>query len=62
MVVELSNWNGKVIKISRIEVADCDCKDIQEPDVYFLFCKDEDNEQGSTVYIREIENFKERQI
>lgn len=59
VTAELSNWNGKAIKIPRIEVADCNCKNIQEPDVYFLFCKDEDNDTDS-VYIGEAENVKER--
>ncbi len=52
------NWNGKAIKIPRIEVADCKREDIQEPGVYFLFCKEEDN--SDSVYIGESENVKER--
>lgn len=28
VTAELSNWNGKAIKIPRIEVADCNRKDI----------------------------------
>ena len=58
IIAELSNWNGKAIKIPRIEVADCKRDDIQEPGVYFLFCKEEDN--SDSVYIGESENVKER--
>ena len=58
IIAELSNWNGKAIKIPRIEVADCKREDIQEPGVYFLFCKEEDN--SDSVYIGESENVKER--
>ena len=43
IIAELSNWNGKAIKIPRIEVADCKRDDIKEPGIYFLFCKEEDN-------------------
>lgn len=59
VTAELSNWNGKAVKIPRIEVADCMRKDIQEPGVYFLFCKDDENNKDS-VYIGEAENVKER--
>lgn len=60
IIAELSNWNGKAIKIPRIEVSDCKRDDIQEPGVYFLFCKEEDN--SDSVYIGESENVKERLI
>ena len=59
VTAELSNWNGKAIKIPRIEVSDCKRDDIQEPGVYFLFCKDEENDEDS-VYIGEAENVKDR--
>lgn len=36
VTAELSNWNGKAIKIPRIEVSDCKRDDIQEPGVYFF--------------------------
>ena len=36
VTAELSNWNGKAIKIPRIEVADCKRADLTEPGVYFL--------------------------
>lgn len=60
IIAELSNWNGKAIKIPRIEVADCKRDDIQEAGVYFLFCKEEDN--SDSVYIGESENVKERLV
>lgn len=55
---ELSNWNGKAIKIPRIEVPGCMREDIQQPGVYFLFCKEDDN--SDAVYIGEAENVRER--
>lgn len=60
IIAELSNWNGKAIKIPRIEVLDCKRDDIAEPGVYFLFCKEEDN--SDSVYIGESENVKERLV
>lgn len=57
-IAELSNWNGKAIKIPRIEVADCALEDLEQAGVYFLFCK-EDSESDS-VYIGESENIKDR--
>lgn len=60
IIAELSNWNGKAIKIPRIEVLECKRDDIKEPGVYFLFCKEEDN--SDSVYIGESENVKERLV
>ena len=60
ITAELSNWNGKAIKIPRIEVASCARDDITQAGVYFLFCK-EDNGMDS-VYIGEAENVKERLV
>ena len=60
ITAELSNWNGKAIKIPRIEVADCDRDDIKGPGVYFLFCKGEDD--SDSVYIGESETIKDRLI
>ena len=60
IIAELSNWNGKAIKIPRIEVQDCKRDDITEPGIYFLFCKEEDN--SDSVYIGESENVKERLV
>ena len=60
ITAELSNWNGKAIKIPRIEVAECNRNDIKGPGVYFLFCKDED--EADAVSIGESENVKDRLI
>ena len=60
ITAELSNWNGKAIKIPRIEVADCNRDDIKGPGVYFLFCKEED--ESDSVYIGESETIKDRLI
>lgn len=60
ITAELSNWNGKAIKIPRIEVASCNRDDMTQAGVYFLFCKDD---YGSdSVYIGEAENVKERLV
>jgi len=56
VAAELSNWNGKAIKIPRIKVKDSERKDITLPGVYFLFCDD------GSVYIGESENVKERLV
>ena len=55
---ELSNWNGKAIKIPRIELPDCSREDINQPGVYFLFCKEDDD--TDSVYIGESENVRDR--
>ena len=60
ITAELSNWNGKAIKIPRIEVADCKRDDIKGPGVYFLFCKDEND--TDSVYIGESESVQDRLI
>jgi hypothetical protein len=60
ITAELSNWNGKAIKIPRIEVAACKRDDVTEVGVYFLFGKDDDN--ADIVYIGESENVKERLV
>lgn len=60
IIAELSNWNGKAIKIPRIEVSSCDREDITQAGVYFLFCKEDDG--TDSVYIGEAENVKERLI
>lgn len=60
ITAELSNWNGKAIKIPRIEVADCKRDDIKGPGVYFLFCKDEND--TDLVYIGESESVQDRLI
>lgn len=58
ITAELSNWNGKAIKIPRIEVASCTREDLAQVGVYFLFCKEDDG--SDSVYIGEAENVKER--
>lgn len=60
ITAELSNWNGKAIKIPRIEVASCNRDDISQAGVYFLFCKEDDG--SDSVYIGEAENVKERLV
>lgn len=60
IIAELSNWNGKAIKIPRIEVASCNRDDIMQAGVYFLFCKEDDG--SDSVYIGEAENVKERLV
>lgn len=59
MVAELSNWNGKALKIPRIEVASCERDDIKVAGIYFLFCKNVEGDKDS-VYIGETENLKTR--
>lgn len=60
IIAELSNWNGKAIKIPRIEVTSCSRDDITQAGVYFLFCKEDDG--SDSVYIGEAENVKERLV
>lgn len=55
---ELSNWNGKAIKIPRTEVESCDREDVTAAGVYFLFCKEDDG--VDSVYIGEAENVLNR--
>ena len=60
IIAELSNCNGKAIKIPRIEVSSCCRDDITQAGVYFLFCKEDDG--SDSVYIGEAENIKERLV
>ncbi len=60
VTAELSNWNGKAIKIPRIEIQSCTREDITQAGVYFLFCKEDDG--TDSVYIGESENVKDRLI
>lgn len=60
IIAELSNWNGKAIKIPRIEVSTCNREDLSQAGVYFLFCKEDDGKDS--VYIGEAENVKERLV
>lgn len=51
---ELSNWNGRVYKISRNELMEFSQReDSENTGIYFLFGKDEEN--NDTVYIGEAE-------
>ena len=59
MMGELSNWNGRVYKISRAAMADFSLRqDAQHTGVYFLFGKDRD--MCDTVYIGEAEKMFHR--
>ncbi len=60
ITAELSNWNGKAIKIPRIDVLSCQRPDICDAGVYFLFCKEDDG--SDSVYIGEAENIKDRLV
>lgn len=60
ITAELLNWNGKAIKIPRIEVSGCKRDDIKGAGIYFLFCKEDDD--SDSVYIGEAENIQERLI
>ena len=58
ITAELSNWNGKAIKIPRTEVSSCDREDIRGVGVYFLMCQEDDG--TDSVYIGEAENVLDR--
>lgn len=58
VTAELSNWNGKAIRIPRTEVDGCKRDDIQGVGVYFLFCKDDNG--TDSVYIGEAEDILKR--
>lgn len=58
ITAELSNWNGKAIKVPRTEITGYERADLRNPGVYFLFCQD--NEANDSVYIGEAENILER--
>lgn len=54
IMCELSNWNGRVYKISRNDLSEfANRQDCEYTGVYFLFGKDEDN--NDTVYVGEAE-------
>lgn len=54
IMCELSNWNGRVYKISRNDLSEFSNRsDCEYTGVYFLFGKDEDN--NDTVYVGEAE-------
>ena len=58
IIAELSNWDAKLIKIPREELRKSEREDLEQPGVYFLFCKNDDGEDS--VYIGEAENIKNR--
>ena len=60
ITAELSNWNGKAIKIPRTEVAACARDDITGVGVYFRICQEDDG--TDSVYIGEAENVLDRLI
>lgn len=59
IMCEMSNWNGRVYKISRSELAKfSDRSDAENTGIYFLFGKDEEN--NDTIYIGEAEKILTR--
>ncbi len=53
ITAELSNWNGKSIKIPRTDILQCEREDIKGTGIYFLFGQEEDG--TNSVYIGEAE-------
>ncbi len=60
ITAELSNWNGKAIKIPRTEVSSCDRDDIKGVGIYFLICQEDVG--TDSVYIGEAENVQDRLV
>lgn len=58
ITAELSNWNGKAIKIPRIEVPTCSREDIKQAGVYFLFCKEDNGKHHLTFGVKGVEPFR----
>lgn len=59
IMCELSNWNGRVYKISRNQIQEFSARsDADNTGVYFLIGKDENN--NDTVYIGEAEKMSSR--
>lgn len=58
VTAELSNWNGKAIKIPRTEVSGCGREDIRGIGIYFLLCQGDDG--LDSVYIGEAEVIQDR--
>lgn len=59
IMCELSNWNGRIYKISRNELTKFSQReDCQNTGVYFLFGKNENN--SDTIYIGEAEEMLKR--
>lgn len=61
IIAELSNWNGRAIKIPRIEVQASKREELNRAGVYFLFGKDDETDKDF-VYIGESENIKIRLV
>ena len=49
---ELSNWNGKAIKIPRTEISGCHREDIKGVGVYFLMCQEDDGTDSELMWVR----------
>ena len=60
ITAELSNWNGKAIKIPRTEVSGCNRDDVKGAGVYFLICQEDYG--TDSVYIGEAENVQDRLV
>lgn len=59
IMCEMSNWNGRIYKISRSELSNfSDRSDAENTGIYFLFGKDEEN--NDTIYIGEAEKILTR--
>ncbi len=59
IMCELSNWNGRVYKISRSDLGEFASRlDSEHTGVYFLFGKDDEN--NDTIYIGEAEHMLTR--
>ena len=59
IMCELSNWNGRIYKISRNESSDfANREDSENTGIYFLLGKDENN--SNTIYIGEAEKILTR--
>lgn len=59
IMCELSNWNGRVYKISRNQIQKfCEREDADNTGVYFLIGKDDNN--NDTVYVGEAEKMSVR--
>lgn len=58
VTAELSNWNGKAIKIPRTEVVGCSRDDLRGIGIYFLICQGDNG--IDSVYIGEAEVIHER--
>ena len=55
IIAELSNWNGKAVKVPRAEIQDyISLDDLSKAGIYFLFCNEDDG--SPSVYIGESED------